>query len=119
MTNSPVDKLAPVWDDNDTVTTDLPGAKDSNQMEVTAPAQEKREFRILTAEERNDLRKRVLAGEDLTLEEARSVYETVRLGGAAALIAADGTGKKKRSKKPGMSDDELSSSLDDALKEVE
>lgn len=87
-------------------------------MEAQAPP--KREFRILNAEERNDLRKRVLAGEELTLEEARSVYETVRLGGAAALIAADGTGKKKGGgrKKKGISDEELSASLDDALKDV-
>lgn len=85
------------------------------------PTQEKREFRILTAEERNDLRKRVLAGQDLTLEEARSVYETVRLGGAAALIAADSPGGKKKGggrKKKGMSDEELNASLDDALKDL-
>lgn len=86
-----------------------------NEVVQQAPVPEKREFRILNAEERQDLRRRVLAGEDLTLEEARSVYETVRLGGAAALIAADGTGKKKRSKKAGMSDEELNADLDKAL----
>lgn len=89
------------------------------EAKVQQPQPEKREFRILNAEERADLRKRVLAGEDLTLEEARSVYETVRLGGAAALIASDGKGKGKgRKKKPGMSDEDFNASLDAALADV-
>ena len=78
------------------------------------------EYKILNQEERNDLRKRVLAGEELSLFEARSVYETVRLGGAAALMNTDGTKKSRKggSKKKGMSDEEFNASLDDALKDV-
>ena len=90
------------------------------QKPVQQPEAPKREFRILNAEERNDLRRKVIAGEELTLEEARSVYETVRLGGAAALIAADGKGKggKRGSRKKGMSDEDLNASLDAALSDV-
>lgn len=68
------------------------------------------EFKILSAEERNDLRKKVLAGQDLTLFEARSVYETLRSGQAAA-VATGESGKKTRKKKPEYSDAQLDSDL--------
>lgn len=74
--------------------------------------------KILSAEERNDLRKKVLSGQDLTLEEARSVYETIRLGGAAAMINGETTRKKGGKRKKGMSDEELSSDLDKALADI-
>lgn len=63
----------------------------------------------LTAEERADLRKFVLGGGKLSVEEARRVYETLRSGQAA--VAAGESKKKTRSKKPAMSDAELDADL--------
>lgn len=48
----------------------------------------------LTLEERNDLRARVLRGEELTLDEAKAVIETIRTG--QAMLPVD---KPKRGKK--------------------
>ena len=69
--------------------------------------------RMLTAEERNDLRRRVLAGIPLTVEEARDVIASVRQGqGVAALAgeakAAKGNGKRKSA---ALSDEALDASL--------
>ena len=63
----------------------------------------------LTTEERNDLRKRVLMGQPLTLEEARAVIESCRTGAGAAQIA--GAEKKSRSKKPSITDEQLDADL--------
>lgn len=76
-------------------------------MEITTAKQ-------LTSEERNDLRRRVLAGIPLTLEEARDVIASVRQGqGVAALAgeakAARGGGRKKSA----LSDEALDKDLAD------
>ncbi len=72
--------------------------------------------RLLSLEERNDLRRRVLAGEDLSLEEAKAVIDTVRNGRGAAALSAESKPKKSRAKKAGMTDEELNKSLDAKLK---
>ena len=65
---------------------------------------------MLSTEERNDLRKRVLMGQPLNLEEARAVIESCRTGAHAAQIA--GAEKKTRTKKnPGITDDQLDADL--------
>ena len=65
---------------------------------------------MLTAEERNDLRKKVLMGGTLSVEEARQVIESLRTGAGAAVIA--GAEKKQRkSKNPGVSDEQLDADL--------
>ena len=70
--------------------------------------------RPLTQEERSDLRKKVLRGESLTLDEARSVYESLRQ--AQVLDAVADESKPKRGKKSApMSDEALNASLDQAL----
>lgn len=79
--------------------------------EVQAPA-----FVPLSVEECNDLRKRVLRGEELSVEEARRVIETLRQGQGTVLAKEAKTGTRKpRASKKGMSDEELGSSLDAAL----
>ena len=79
--------------------------------EVAAPP-----VKLLSQEERNDLRKRVLAGEDLSLEEARQVVETIRQGRGAAALAAESKPKRSGSrKKAGMSDADFNASLDGKL----
>lgn len=67
----------------------------------------------LTQEERNDLRKRVLMGYVLSVEEARSVIESTRTGAAAAAMTPKE--KKGKTKKEALSDDALNSSLDSLL----
>ena len=62
----------------------------------------------LTTEERNDLRKRVLMGQALSIEEARAVIESCLMG---AGVAAMTPGKEKRSKKPAFSDEQLDADL--------
>jgi hypothetical protein len=74
------------------------------------------QVKLLSQEERNDLRKRVLAGEALSLEEARQVIETIRQGRGAAALSAEAKPKKPKAAKPGMSDEELNASLDAKLK---
>lgn len=65
---------------------------------------------MLSTEERNDLRKRVLMGQPLSLEEARQVIESVRTRAGAAIIA--GAEKKTRTKKnPGITDEQLDADL--------
>lgn len=71
--------------------------------------------RLLNQEERNDLRKRVLANEELSLEEAKAVIDTIRQGRGAAALSAESKPKKSRSKKAGMTDEALASSLDAKL----
>ena len=64
----------------------------------------------LTQEERNDLRKRVLMGEALSVEEARAVIESCRTGAGVATLA--GAEKKARkSKTPSISDEQLDADL--------
>lgn len=65
---------------------------------------------MLTAEERNDLRKRVLLGQPLSLEESRQVIESVRQGAGTAVLA--GAEKKTRSKKNSLSDEALNADLE-------
>lgn len=67
---------------------------------------------LLTQEERNDLRKRVLSGIPLTLDEAQQVIASVRSGGAAAILAAgEAKPKKSRTSKTALSDDALDADL--------
>lgn len=68
---------------------------------------------MLSQEERNDLRKRVLRGEELSLEEAKAVIASLREGRGAAAFAAEN--KPKRAKKAGISDEQLNQDLDAAL----
>jgi len=63
----------------------------------------------LTQEERNDLRKRVLAGYSLTLDEAKAVLDSTRQGQGAAVLA--GESKKPRAKKDALSDAQLDADL--------
>ena len=66
----------------------------------------------LTPEQRNDLRKRVLMGQQLTLEESREVIESLRQGAGVAVLA--GENRPKRGKKaPGISDETLEKELAD------
>lgn len=71
---------------------------------------------MLSVEERNDLRKKVLRGEQMTLEEAREVFASIRQGAAIANAGPGESEKKPRkgTKKPGISDAEL----DDQLKDL-
>lgn len=71
----------------------------------------------LSNEQRNDLRRRVLAGERLPVETARQIVEEIRAGRRAAALAAVEKGGKKRGKvgKPAMSDADLDADLDNFL----
>lgn len=80
--------------------------------EAAAPAQPAPPARLLSLEERNDLRRRVLAGEVMSLEDAKAVIDTVRQGRGAAALSAESKPKKARSKKAGMSDADLNAALD-------
>ena len=64
---------------------------------------------ILTTEQKNDLRLRVLRNEPITLEEARDVIESLRQGSAIAALAS--TSKAKGKKKPGISDEDFDNDL--------
>lgn len=67
----------------------------------------------LSAEQKNDLRKRVLAGERLDPATAREIIESIRMGRrSAAAAAAAGKGKKGKTGKPIMSDEALDADLD-------
>ena len=89
-------------------TTQLPA-----QPAPQAPAQPEVKVAILTQEEKNDLRKRVLRGEQLTLDEARAVVASTRQGSAAAALVG-GSDKKTRKKgsSKGMSDGDLDKDLE-------
>lgn len=71
--------------------------------------------RILTQDEKNDLRRHVLAGGSLTDEQARSVVASLHINREVALAASTEKAARKSSKKGGISDAELDSSLDAAL----
>ena len=89
---------------------------DANQQQSQAVEEQKSPpVRFLSMEERNDLRKRVLAGEQLTVDEARAVFETLRSGQGGVVITGETTRKKSRKKKEGMSDEALEASLDKFL----
>lgn len=68
----------------------------------------------LSAEQKNDLRKRVLAGERLDPATAREIIESIRMGRRSAAAAAAAGGKKGKGKtgKPIMSDEALDADLD-------
>ena len=69
---------------------------------------------MLSLEERNDLRKRVISGQQLTLDEARAVFETLRQGQAAVIIqAGEAKPKKTSKKKEAISDAALDADLAD------
>lgn len=67
---------------------------------------------MLSLEERNDLRKRVLRGESLSLEEAQSVIASMREGRGAQALAAENK-PKRGSKKPGITKEQLDQDLAD------
>jgi hypothetical protein len=83
-------------------------------MEITElqPVEEKPQLPPLSQEERNDMRKKVLAGYQLSVEEARRVYETLRQGQGAVLLTKE---KRSRKKKEALSDEALNASLDAKL----
>lgn len=83
---------------------------ETQQSAVAQPPQQEAPPRILTAEERNDLRKKVLRGEKLSLEDARAVYATLRSGHEAAAIAGE-TSKKKGKKREALPDAQLDAEL--------
>lgn len=71
----------------------------------------------LTPDECNDLRRRVLAGGSLTIEEARQVYTTLRKSQAVMAASPEDAPKRAaRTKKAGLSDEDLDASLDSLLK---
>lgn len=65
---------------------------------------------MLSQEERNDLRKRVLRGESLSVEEAKAVFETLRQGQGAVVLTEEKPKKSSR-KKEALSDAQLDSDL--------
>ena len=65
---------------------------------------------MLSQEERNDLRKRVLRGEALSLEEAQAVIASLREGRGVQALTEES--KPKRGKKVAMSDEALQADLD-------
>ena len=65
----------------------------------------------LTQEERADLRRRVLSGYRMTDEEARRVYETLRIAQGASVITGESTKKPRKPKKETYSDDQLNADL--------
>lgn len=69
----------------------------------------------LSVEQRNDLRKRVLMNQPLTLEEAREIIESLRVGAGAAVLTGESKAKRASAKK-GVSDEQLDSELDSLLK---
>jgi hypothetical protein len=74
---------------------------------------------MLTQDQKNDLRKRVLQGQPLSLEEAKEVFESLRQGQAQAVLAgAEKKTSKKSGGKKGMSDEELDKDLDDLMKDM-
>lgn len=71
--------------------------------------------RLLTPEERNDLRRRVLAGIPLNVDEARAVIASIRQGQGVAALAGEAKaarGGKRGSKRPTMSDEDLNKDLE-------
>ena len=66
--------------------------------------------RILSQEERNDLRRKVLMGQGLTVAEARAVFETLRAGQGAAVMMQEAKSKAGK-KKEKLSDEALDADL--------
>jgi hypothetical protein len=66
---------------------------------------------MLSTQECLDLRRKVLKGEQLSLDEARQVFETLRQGQVAAMTAPPGEKKRVSKKKPSTTDEELNASL--------
>lgn len=64
----------------------------------------------LTPEERLDLRKRVLSGQSLTLDEARAVIDSFRLAQGAAMLQDKPS--RKREKRPEVTDAQLDADLE-------
>ena len=73
----------------------------------------KPEVAVLSQEERLDLRRRVLAGESLSLDQARQVIDSLRHGQGVAILSQENKPKKGGSKKPALSDDALDADLAD------
>lgn len=71
----------------------------------------------LSAEQKNDLRRRVLAGERLDVATAREIVETIRNARRSAATAA-ASGKGKKASKPVMSDAALDADLDALISKV-
>lgn len=70
--------------------------------------------RQLSPDELRDLRKLVLSGQQLSLEDAQAVFETLRKDSAAAMLAGPTTAKpKKAAKGKGISDEQLDADLAD------
>ena len=68
---------------------------------------------MLTPEQKNDLRRRVLAGEHLSVEIAKQIIDDLRAG--RRLAAEAGPKTRKSAGKRVMSDAELDKDLDSAL----
>jgi hypothetical protein len=66
---------------------------------------------MLTTEQKNDLRKRVLAGQPLTVAEAREVIESCKNGQSVATAIA-GEKKSKKPKGPACTDEQLDKDLE-------
>ena len=73
----------------------------------------KPEVVVLTPEERQDLRRRVLAGEQLTLEQARQVIDSLKHSQGVAMISQENKASRKKSSRPALSDDALDADLAD------
>lgn len=67
----------------------------------------------LTAEQKNDLRRKVLQGHELSLDEARAVIESTRQGAAVAVLAGDTKKSSSRKRAAGISDEQLDAELGD------
>lgn len=69
----------------------------------------------LTAEQRNDLRRRVLSGVPLNLDEAKAVIASLRQGQGVAVLAGEAKAAKGKSgrKKVAMTDEALDKDLED------
>lgn len=67
---------------------------------------------MLSVEELNDLRRRVLSNQPLTLEESKQVTESLRKGYVSSTISEP---KPKKGKAKGISDEDLDKDLDSLL----
>ena len=69
---------------------------------------------MLTEAEMLDMRKMVLMGQELSLEDARKVFETLRTNQGGAVLAAEerkATKGSRKSNKPALSDEALDADL--------
>lgn len=67
---------------------------------------------MLSSDDLNDLRRRVLRGEQLTIDEARKVFTFLRGDAAVAAGAVAAKARAPGKKKVAMTDEALDSSLD-------